>query len=165
MDIPYNLIHELESEYGSIVLVPESNDILKSIRKKLHIRHAKRTNFSYDEFKEEKIIEYLKEGYSIYETAQLTQSSYAKVRKLKSNHELKTLPRFKYVAVGSDFNVYSKGVDQYKAMCPYNVHEVNYAKKSLLKIGFKLVRANGYFHWCDIKPDDQYIVDYEIYTK
>lgn len=165
MDIPYDLIHKLEDEYGSISNVSENNAILKSIRLKLHIKHAKRTNFTYNDFKEEKIIEYLKKGYSIYETAQLTQSSYAKVRKIKSNYKLKTLPRFKYVAIGNEFKVYSLGLSKFKIMSLSCCSNFANTQKALRAMGYELKEAKGYFHWCNLKKDDHYIIDRNIYTK
>lgn len=30
--IPYRLLHQLESEYGSVAKVPENNDLLQKIR-------------------------------------------------------------------------------------------------------------------------------------
>lgn len=165
MDIPYDLIHELEDEYGSISNVSEDNDILKIIRLKLNVHHHKHTIYSFDDFKKNKIIYYLENGYGIHEIAQLVNVSYSKVRKIMTSYNLEIKPKFKYVAIGEDFKVYSLGLSQFKIMSLSCCSDFANTKKGLRAMGYELKEAKGFYHWCDLKNDDHYIIDKNIYTK
>lgn len=165
MAIPYDLIHKLEDEYGSMNNVSENNDILKLIRAKLHVHHPKHTIYSFDDFKKNKIIYYLENGYGIREIAQLVNVSYSKVRKIMTSYNLKIKPKFKYVAIGEDFKVYSLGLNQFKIMSLSTCNNFSNTKKALKTMGYDLKEAKGFFHWCDLKKDDHYIIDKNIYTK
>lgn len=165
MDIPYDLIHKLEDEYGSISNVSENNATLKSIRAKLHVHHPKHTIYSFDDFKKNKIIYYLENGYGIREIAQLVNVSYSKVRKIMTSYNLKIKPKFKYVAIGEDFKVYSLGLNQFKIISLSTCNNFSNTKKALKTMGYDLKEAKGFFHWCNLKKDDHYIIDKNIYTK
>lgn len=164
MDIPYDLIHELEIQYGSISLVPESNSTLKEIRTTLHAKH-KEVKYDFSEYKKEQIISYIEDGYNITETAYLARVSGRRVRNTIEQNNLIVKPRFKYVAIKDGVGIFSSGTEQYRFICRRSCNTFSYAKRYLHEKGYQLEKAESYYHWCDIKPNEQYIIDYGIYTK
>ena len=70
MAIPYNLIHSLENEYGTLSLVPDNNLTLKSIQKSLYNNE--------EEIIDAKITALINDGYSISEIA--TKLNFSKIR-------------------------------------------------------------------------------------
>lgn len=165
MDIPYDLIHELESQYGTITLVSENNPILLKIRQKMHIKSNKYAFYEFNEYKEHQIIDYINKGYGVNETANLINVSDNRVRNIIKKHKLIVKPRFKYVILKENTKIYSTGIHQFKAFCHFTCNDFTHAKIALHKFGYELKQAAGHYHWCDIKPNDQYIIDYEVYTK
>ncbi|MCT6888814.1 MAG: hypothetical protein M3Z87_04005 [Lactobacillus sp.] len=62
MELPYNLIHQLENQFGSLTHVPESNLILKKIRQLIFAAEAESKRVSL--IKDEKLVsDMLNEGY------------------------------------------------------------------------------------------------------
>lgn len=165
MDIPYDLIHELEAQYGTITLVSENNPILLKIRQKMHIKNNKYAFYEFNEYKEHQIIYYITEGYGVNETANLINVSDNRVRNIIKKHKLIVKPRFKYVVTKEGKKTFSTGLNQYKALCEFTCSDFSQTQKSLHKLGYELKQAAGHYHWCDIKPNDQYIIDYKVYTK
>lgn len=165
MDIPYDLIHELEDQYGTITLVSENNPILLKIRQKMHIKANNYSLYDFNEYKKHQIIYYINEGYGVSETANLVRVSYKRVHNIIKKNKLIVKPRFKYVVTKEGKRTFSTGLNQYKAICKFTCSNFAQTQRSLYKLGYKLSEAAGYYHWCDINPNDQYIIDCEVYTK
>ncbi|MEB3365061.1 hypothetical protein SDC49_20415 [Lactobacillus sp. R2/2] len=91
MAIPYNLIHNLENEYGTLSLVPDNNLTLKSIQKSLYDNK--------EEIIDAKITTLINEGYSIKEVATELNFSQNKIRSAVNRLGLEVKPYFKYVAI------------------------------------------------------------------
>lgn len=91
MAIPYNLIHNLENEYGTLSLVPDNNLTLKSIQKSLYNNE--------EEIIDAKITTLINDGYSINEVATELNFSQNKIRSAVNRLGLEVKPYFKYVAI------------------------------------------------------------------
>ncbi|MEB3364997.1 hypothetical protein SDC49_20060 [Lactobacillus sp. R2/2] len=91
MAIPYNLIHNLENEYGTLSLVPDNNLTLKSIQKSLYNNEEK--------IIDAKITTLINDGYSISEIATELNFSQNKIRSAVNRLGLEVKPYFKYVAI------------------------------------------------------------------
>uniref|UniRef100_UPI0025CFBE47 hypothetical protein n=1 Tax=uncultured Lactobacillus sp. TaxID=153152 RepID=UPI0025CFBE47 len=91
MDIPYNLIHKLEDEYGSLALVPDNNLVLKNIRKDFYESEKRPVEIE--------VTKLVNSGYSVSEIAIKLNFSQSKIKSLVKQLGLEVKPYFKYVAI------------------------------------------------------------------
>lgn len=95
MNLPYNLIHQLENQFGSLTHVPESNLILKKIRQLIIAAEDESKRIS--QIKDEELTaDMLNEGYGFYEVLGQIRLSIKKVRYITKKLFIRAKPHFKY---------------------------------------------------------------------
>lgn len=166
MDIPYDLIHELESKYGSMALVPENNQILKKLRQLIFKADLKseRTSQINDE---ELAADMLNEGYGFDEIVSQIGISIKRVRYMAQRLHIKAKPHFKYkvTVIKTGQLIYSGNYRNYSILMHHGCDYYEYTRRYLDKEGYKLERLPEFIPWRKLNNGDEYISHRKIYTK
>ena len=159
MAIPYNLIHSLENEYGTLALVPENNLTLKSIQKTLYDNE--------EEIIDAKITTLINDGYSISEIATELNFSQNKIRSAVNRLGLEVKPYFKYVAINrkTGQKIYSKNFSKYRVITHQPLQFISSARLYLNKKGYYLRKFRKIVRFKKLKSGDKYFCKNKLYTK
>ena len=159
MAIPYNLIHALENEYGTLSLVPDNNLTLKSIQKSLYDNE--------EEIIDAKITALINEGYSISEIATELNFSQNKIRSAVKRLGIEVKPYFKYVAINQKTGqkIYSKNFSKYRVITHQPLKFITSARFYLDKKGYYLRKFRKIVRFKNLKSGDKYFCKNKIYTK
>ena len=159
MAIPYNLIHNLENEYGTLSLVPDNNLTLKSIQKSLYNNE--------EEIIDAKIIALINDGYSISEIATELNFSQNKIRSAVNRLGLEVKPYFKYVAINQKTGqkIYSKNFSKYRGITHQPLQFISSARLYLDKKGYYLRKFRKIVRFKNLKSGDKYFCKNKLYTK
>ena len=140
--IPFDLIHKLEEEKGSLSNVSDDDRNLAEIQR------------IANPSKDEAIIELINSGYSVEETVMELNCIQAVVRKVIYDHGLILYPKFRYLMIdGYGQSLY---VANLRNLRRYS-RDTNFMKlkKALNKLGAKLFRFDN--HWFDLERGDNYM--------
>lgn len=159
MAIPYNLIHNLENEYGTLSLVPDNNLTLKSIQKSLYNNEK--------EIIDAKITTLINDGYSINEIATELNFSQNKIRSAVNRLGLEVKPCFRYVAINrkNGQKIYSKYFNKYRKITHQPLKFFDSAKLYLNKKGYDFKKLRYAIRFSGLNIGDQYLDKNNIYTK
>lgn len=159
MDIPYDLIHELEDQYGNLSLVPENNLILENIHKLFYENEEKLTEINVKKL--------VKSGYSISEIAIKLNYSQNKIKSTVNRLGLTVRPYFKYVAISrkTGQKIYSRYFSKYRIITHQTLNFIESAKFYLNKEGYYLKKFNSVVRFPELDPGDQYFYKNKLYTK
>lgn len=166
MDIPYDLIHKLENKYGTMSNVPENNATLIKIRNILW-ENESLSNIENQLELENKVIQYVSEGYNALDIAKKTNKGIRTIRGLIKRLNLKLKPQFNYVAINKDTGqkIFSSSFKNYEVITKQRVKFADSAKIYLYKKGYVLREARGVYRWKTLKNGDQYFSGKELCTK
>lgn len=166
MELPYNLIHQLENQFGSLTHVPESNLILKKIRQLIFAAEAESKRISVIK-DEELTVDMLNEGYGFDEIVAQIGISIKRVRYMAQRLHIKAKPHFKYkvTVINTGQLIYTGNYRNYSILMQHGCDYYEYAKRYLNKEGYKLERLPVYMPWRKLNDGDQYILHRRIYTK
>lgn len=159
MDIPYDLIHKLEDEYGSLALVPDNNLVLKNIRKDFYEGEKRPVEIE--------VTNLVNSGYSVSEIAIKLNFSQSKTRKLIRQLGLKIKPCFRYVAIKrkNGQKIYSKYFNKYRKITHQSLKFFDSAKFYLNEKGYDFKRLRYAIRFSELNIGDQYLDKNNIYTK
>ena len=166
MQLPYNLIHQLEEQFGTLVYVPESNLILKKIRQLIYTAEGESKRISQIE-DEELTVDMLNEGYGFDEIVAQIGLPIKKVRYIAKKLHIKARPHFKYrvTVIRTGQLIYSGNYRNYSILMYHGCDYYEYARHYLYMEGYKLERLSEFVPWRNFKNGDQYISHRKIYTK
>lgn len=166
MDIPYDLIHKLEDEYGSLTLVPENNLVLNKLRQLLFVadEESKRKAQIEDD---DLTLDMLNEGYCFDEITYQIDVSIKKVRSIAQKFHIKAKPHFKYkvTIIKTGQLIYTNNYRNYSILMHHGCDYYEYTKRYLYSNGYKLERLPEFMPWRKLNNGDQYISHHKIYTK
>lgn len=166
MELPYNLIHQLENQFGSLTHVPESNLILKKIRQLIFAAEAESKRIS--PIKDEELTaDMLNEGYGFDEIVAQIGLPIKRVRYIANKLHIRVKPHFKYKVTVSRTGqlIYTGNYRNYSILMPHGCDYYEYTKRCLNKEGYKLERLSEFVPWRNLNNGDQYISHRRIYTK
>ena len=165
MDIPYDLIHKLENQYGTMSNVPENDPLMIELHQKIgiknikHTSHRKRYKRHYvPHYYDDEIIELNKKGYSINEINYMTKRSNQTISNILHNFGLKT--KDPYIGIYKGIYISSLQNLLYWGIKARNAIEVN--RKTNQQFATKR------YHWCDLSEGDKFMIrgnNTEIFTK
>ena len=167
--IPYELIHQLEDQYGSLLLVPNDNLILQKIQNFFinfddgrSERKAKK-----DTYLENKIVGLVEAGYLPGEIQSKLKVGVYRVRKVFHKYGLRSRPQFKYVAANMKTGqlIYAKSYAAYDIVTGHAGEYWTHAQRLLREAGYKSHKYKIVVRWSRLQPGDQYIIGKKIYTK
>lgn len=169
MKIPYKLIHQLESQYGSLSLVPDNNYILQKIQNFFVNYNDGRANRDshYDLRLESEIIDWLELGYTQFEIQRNLKIPHYRIQRVMSKYGLTTKPRFKFVAteMATGKLIYSYSYHSYNCLIHHNCDYFERTQKLLRENGYKLEASDEIIRWSQLRPGDQYIDYKKLCTK
>ena len=166
MELPYNLIHQLENQFGSLNHVPESNLILKKIRQLIFAAEAESKRVSL--IKDEKLVaDMLNEGYGFDEIVGQIGLPIKKVRYIAKKLHISAKPHFKYKVTVSKTGqlIYSGNYRNYGMLMHHGCDCFEYTRRYLKNEGYKLERLPELMPWRKLENGDQYISHRRIITK
>lgn len=166
MELPYNLIHQLENQFGSLNHVPESNSILKKIRQLIFAAEAESKRVSLIE--DEKLVaDMLNEGYGFDEIVSQIGLSIKRVRYIAQKMHIKAKPRFKYrvTVIKTGQLIYTGNYQNYSILMQHGCDYYEYTRHYLYIEGYKLERLPEFVPWRKLESGDQYISHRRIITK
>lgn len=166
MQLPYNLIHQLENEFGSLNSVPESSPILKRLRQLIFTAEAESNRISQIN-DDELTADMLNEGYGFDEIIAQIGISTKRVRYVAQRLHIKAKPNFKYrvTVIKTRQLIYTGNYRNYSILMPHGCDYYEYTKRCLNKEGYKLERLSEFVPWRNLNNGDQYISHRRIYTK
>lgn len=162
--IPYDLLHELESKFGSIGKVPENNPILINIRKILsyegHIVSKKI-------YLKSEINRLLDEGYLPTEIADKLMITIGTVRKSMRMFNMHTRPRFRYKVVNlkTGESIYGNVCQDFSKLINANCSSFKQAQSYLLLEGYKLTKCDPRILWGELKKGQKYYQNGQLKVK
>ncbi|QHJ77601.1 MAG: hypothetical protein [Bacteriophage sp.] len=162
--IPYDLLHELESKFGSIGKVPENNPILINIRKILsyedHIVSKKI-------YLKSEINELLDKGYMPTEIAEKLMITIGTVRRSMRMFDMKTKPRFRYKIVNqaTGESIYGNVCQDFSRLINVNCSSFKLAKSYLSLEGYKLTKCDPRILWGELKKGQKYYQNGQLKVK
>ena len=134
MDIPYDLIHKLENKYGTMSNVPENSATLIKIRN-IFWENESLSNIENQLELENKVIQYVSEGYNALDIAKKTNKGIRTIRGLINRLHLKLKPQFNYVAINKNTGqkIFSTSFKNYEVITKQRVKFADSAKIYLYK--------------------------------
>lgn len=163
MKIPYDLIHKLEADYGSLDLVPDNNPILHQIHEQIGI--TARDNIDLTKY-EKVVIDFMKDGFNLHDIVAKTGMSFYLVRQIASNYDLQPKPKFRYVAVKDhEPKIFSNGFENFQVIVESSCYSLTVAKIKLAFCGYHLYQARKAFLWRDLAWHDQYLIGDQLCQK
>lgn len=166
MQLPYNLIHQLEEQFGTLAYVPESNSILKKIRQLIYAAEGESRRISQIN-DEELTVDMLNEGYGFDEIVAQIGLPIKKVRYIAKKLHIKAKPHFKYrvTVIKTGQLIYSGNYRDYSILMHHGCDYYEYTRRYLDKEGYKLERLPEFMQWRKLSNGDEYISHRRIYTK
>lgn len=161
---PYDLIHQLETDFGSLSNVPEDNPILANIRKILEF--DRRSPTLKVNFKKE-IKELLDKGYFIKDVADELSISTTTVRESMRMFNMQTRPRFRYKIVNQATGeiIYGSVCQDFGKLINVNCSSYKLAQDYLLLYGYKLTKCNPHVLWGELKKGQKYYQNGQLLVK
>lgn len=166
MQLPYNLIHQLEEQFGTLAYVPESNLILKKIRQLIYTAEGESKRIS--QIKDEELtVDVLNEGYGFDEIVAQIGLPIKKVRYIAKKLHIQAKPHFKYKVTVSKTGqlIYSGNYRNYSILMHHGCDYFEYTKRHLKSEGYELERLPELMPWRKLENGDQYISHRRIITK
>ena len=163
-NIPYDLTHQLEADFGSLAQVPEDNPILINIRKMLKFdRHCSSLKVSL----REDIQNLLDEGYLVREVADMLTVSTNTVRESMRMFNMKTRPRFRYkvVKLNTGECIYGNVYQDFSRLINVNCPSFELAQSYLSLEGYKLIRCDSQVLWGELKKGQKYYQNGQLQVK
>lgn len=161
---PYDLIHQLETDFGSLSNVPEDNPILINIRKILEFDwHGSSLKVSL----REDIQNLLDEGYLVREVADMLTVSTNTVRESMRMFNMKTRPRFRYKVVkrSTGESIYGNAYQDFSRLINVNCSSFELAQSYLSLEGYKLIRCDSQVLWGELKKGQKYYQNGQLQVK
>ena len=163
-NIPYDLINQLEADFGSLSNVPEDNPTLINIRKILEFDwHGSSLKVSL----REDIQNLLDEGYLQAEIADKLMISVITVRKSMRMFNMQTRPRFRYKAVNqaTGESIYGNVYRDFSRLINVNCSSFKLARSYLSLEGYKLTKCDPRILWGELKKGQKYYQDGQLRVK
>lgn len=153
--IPYRLLHQLESEYGSIAKVPENNDLLQKIRDLVGFNKYPDTKQA---MYREDIKNLLNQGYWPQEIADKLVISKTTISTVMRKNNFKIMPRFKYNLINhrANISIFANSKNDLVKIIKRNFNSLEECKNYAAIEGYKLDVKDSSFLWKDVKTGDQY---------
>lgn len=153
--IPYRLLHQLESEYGSIAKVPENNDLLKRIRDIVGFNKYQDTKQA---MYRDDIKNLLNQGHWPQEIADKLVISETTVRAVMRKNHFKIMPRFKYKLINhrANISIFVNSKNDLVKIIKRNFSSMDECKNYAAIEGYKIDVKDSMFLWKDVKTGDQY---------
>lgn len=161
---PYDLIHQLETDFGSLANVPEDNPTLINIRKILEFDwHGSSLKVSL----REDIQNLLDEGYLVREVADMLTVSTNTVRESMRMFNMKTRPRFRYKVIkrSTGESIYGSVCQDFGKLINVNCSSYKLAQDYLLLYGYKLTKCNPHVLWGELKKGQKYYQNGQLLVK
>lgn len=161
---PYDLIHQLETDFGSLSNVPEDNPILINIRKILEFDwHGSSLKVSL----REDIQNLLDEGYLVREVADMLMISTNTVRESMRMFNMKTRPRFRYKVVKRSTGecIYGNVYQDFSRLINVNCSSFELAQSYLSLEGYRLTRCDPRILWGELKKGQKYYQNGQLLVK
>lgn len=161
---PYDLIHQLETDFGSLSNVPEDNPILINIRKILEFDwHGSSLKVSL----REDIQNLLDEGYLVREVADMLMVSTNTVRESMRMFNMKTRPRFRYKVVNqaTGESIYGNVYQDFSRLINVNCSSFELAQSYLSLEGYKLTKCDPRVLWGELKKGQKYYQNGQLQVK
>lgn len=161
---PYDLIHQLETDFGSLANVPEDNPTLINIRKILEFDwHGSSLKVSL----REDIQNLLDEGYLVREVADMLTVSTNTVRESMRMFNMKTRPRFRYKVVkrSTDECIYGNVYQDFSRLIDVNCSSFELAQSYLSLEGYKLTKCDPRVLWGELKKGQKYYQNGQLQVK
>lgn len=161
---PYDLIHQLETDFGSLSNVPEDNPILINIRKILEFDwHGSSLKVSL----REDIQNLLDEGYLVREVADMLTVSTNTVRESMRMFNMKTRPRFRYKVVkrSTGESIYGNVYQDFSRLINVNCSSFELAQSYLSLEGYKLTKCDPRILWGELKKGQKYYQNGQLQVK
>lgn len=163
-NIPYDLTHQLETDFGSLAQVPEDNPILINIRKMLKFdRHCSSLKVSL----REDIQKLLDEGYLVREVADMLMVSTNTVRESMRMFNMKTRPRFRYkiVKLNTGESIYGNVYQDFSRLINVNCSSFELVQSYLSLEGYKLTKCDPRVLWGELKKGQKYYQNGQLQVK
>lgn len=161
---PYDLIHQLETDFGSLSNVPEDNPILINIRKILEFDwHGSSLKVSL----REDIQNLLDEGYLVREVADMLMVSTNTVRESMRMFNMQTRPRFRYkiVKLNTGESIYGNVYQDFSRLINVNCSSFELAQSYLSLEGYKLTKCDPRVLWGELKKGQKYYQNGQLQVK
>lgn len=161
---PYDLIHQLETDFGSLSNVPEDNPILINIRKILEFDwHVSSLKVSL----REDIQKLLDEGYLVREVADMLMVSTNTVRESMRMFNMQTRPRFRYkiVKLNTGESIYGNVYQDFSRLINVNCSSFELAQSYLSLEGYKLTKCDPRVLWGELKKGQKYYQNGQLQVK
>lgn len=161
---PYDLIHQLETDFGSLSNVPEDNPILINIRKILEFDWY---GSSLKVSLREDIQNLLDEGYLVREVADMLTVSTNTVRESMRMFNMKTRPRFRYkiVKLNTGESIYGNVYQDFSRLINVNCSSFELAQSYLSLEGYKLTKCDPRILWGELKKGQKYYQNGQLQVK
>ena len=163
-NIPYDLINQLEADFGSLSNVPEDNPTLINIRKILSFEDHNATKRIYLGSEINKLLD---EGYFQAEIADKLMISVTTVRKSMRMFNMQTRPRFRYKAVNqaTGESIYGNVYRDFSKLINVNCSSFKLAKSYLSLEGYKLTKCDPRILWGELKKGQKYYQNGQLKIK
>ncbi|MDF7683503.1 hypothetical protein PT287_08325 [Lactobacillus sp. ESL0679] len=162
--IPYDLIHKIEAKYGTLA-IPDSEPLMIELHRVTGVKVRKQRNprkvcpYKYKpHYYDDQIVQLIKDGYSIGETASITGHARQTVNLIIDHYHLKLkqpfICQYQSVYLSSLSNLAYWGI---KARSTESAKRRTHGEIMVKK-----------FHWCDIPIGGKYMIngnDTEIFVK
>ena len=161
---PYDLIHQLETDFGSLANVPEDNPTLINIRKILEFDwHGSSLKVSL----REDIQNLLDEGYLVREVADMLTVSTNTVRESMRMFNMKTRPRFRYKVIKRSTGecIYGNVYQDFSRLINVNCSSFELAQSYLSLEGYKLTKCDPRILWGELKKGQKYYQNGQLQVK
>lgn len=163
-NIPYDLINQLETDFGSLSNVPENNPILINIRKILSYEGHIVSKKVYLKCEINKLLD---EGYLPTEIADKLMITIGTVRKSMRMFNMQTRPRFRYKVVkrSTGESIYGNVCQDFSKLINANCSSFKLAKNYLFLEGYKLTRCDPRILWGELKKGQKYYQNGQLKVK
>lgn len=164
MTIPYDLIHEIEAKYGTLD-IPDSNPLMIKLHRvtgsKIRKQRNPRKVYMYKyrpHFYDDRIIQLIKDGYSIGETASIAGHARQTVNLIINHYHLTLKQPF---------------ICQYQGVYLSSLSNLSYWNIKARSTEAAKRKTHGEimvkkFHWCDVPTGGKYMIngnDTKIFVK
>ena len=163
-NIPYDLINQLEADFGSLSNVPKDNPTLINIRKILEFDwHGSSLKVSL----REDIQNLLDEGYLVREVADMLTVSTNTVRESMRMFNMKTRPRFRYKVIkrSTGESIYGNVYQDFSRLINVNCSSFELAQSYLSLEGYKLTKCDPRVLWGELKKGQKYYQNGQLLVK
>lgn len=163
-NIPYDLINQLEADFGSLSNVPKDNPTLINIRKMLEFDwHVSSLKVSL----REDIQKLLDEGYLVREVADMLMVSTNTVRESMRMFNMQTRPRFRYKVIKRSTGecIYGNVYQDFSRLINVNCSSFELAQSYLSLEGYELTKCDPRVLWGELKKGQKYYQNGQLQVK